>query len=51
MTFNKPGKSFIKENYNTWYTEEVTKQLNKDKDPADAEISLNLTQVKPLHAK
>ena len=51
ITLNKPAKSFIKENYNTQYTEEVIKQLNEDKDPADVEISLNLTKVKPLHAK
>ena len=35
ITFNKPGKSFIKEKYNIWYTEQVTKQLNQSKDPAD----------------
>ena len=34
-----------------WYTEQVTKQLNEGKDSADAEVSLNLSQVKPLHAK
>ena len=51
ITFNKPAKSFIKEKYNTWYTEQVTKQLNEGKDPADVEVSLNLSQVKPRHAK
>ena len=29
----------------------VTKQLNEGKDPADVEVSLNLSQVKPAHAK
>ena len=51
ITFNKPVKSFIRQKYNIWYTEQVTKQLNKYKDPADVEVSLNLSQVKPLHAK
>ena len=32
ITFNKPTKSFIKEKYNIWYTEQVTEQLNEDKD-------------------
>ena len=34
-----------------WYTEQVTKQLNEDEDSADVEVSLNLSQVKPQHAK
>ena len=50
-TFNKPAKSFIKDKYNIWYTEQVIKQLNEGKDSTDVEVSLNLSQVKPLHAK
>ena len=38
ITFNKPAKSFIKEKYNIWYTEQVTKQLNEGKDPADVKF-------------
>ena len=34
-----------------WHTEQVTKQLNEVKDTADVEVSLNLSQVKPLHAR
>ena len=34
-----------------WYTGEVTRQLNESKDPTDVEVSLNLSQVKQLHAK
>ena len=51
ITFNKPAKSFIKEKYNIWYNEQVTKQLNTGKDPADVEVSLSLSQVEPLHDK
>ena len=51
LTFNKPTKTFIKEKYNIRYTEQVTKQLNKGRDPADVEVQLNLSQVKPLHTK
>ena len=51
IAFNKPAKSFIKKKYNKWYTEQITKQLNQDKDPADVESSLNLSHVQPLHAK
>ena len=34
-----------------WYTEQVSKQLNEGKAPADVEVSLNLSEIKPLHAK
>ena len=51
ITFSKAAKSFIKEKYNIWYTEQVTIQHNKDEDPADVEVSLILSQVKPRHAK
>ena len=48
ITFNKPAKSFIKDK---WFTEQVTKLFNEGKDPADVQRSLNLSQVRPLHAK
>ena len=51
ITFSKAAKSFIKEKYNIWYTEQFTIQHNKDEDPADVEVSLILSQVKPRHAK
>ena len=44
-------KSFIKDNYNMWYTERVAKQLNEGKAPADVEVSSNLSEIKLLHAK
>ena len=52
ITVNKPAKSFIKDKYkyNIWYTEEVAKQLNEGKAPVK-EVSLNLLEIKPLHAK
>ena len=51
ITVNKPAKSFIKDKYNMWYIEQVAKQLNEGKAPADVEVSLNLSEIKPLHAK
>ena len=49
ITFNKPAKSFIKERYNIWYTEQVNEQLNEDKDQVDVEVLVNFSQVKPIH--
>ena len=34
-----------------WYTEQVAKQLNEVKAPADVDVSVNLSEIKPLHAK
>ena len=51
ITFNKPAKSFIKEKYNIWYTEQVTEQLNEDKDQQMLKFYINLSQVNPLHVK
>ena len=51
ITVNKPAKSVIKDKYNMCYTEQVAKQLNEGKVPADVDVSLNLSEIKPLHAK
>ena len=48
---NKPAKSFINDKYNMWYTEQVAKQLSEGKAPADVEVPLNLSEIKPLQAK
>ena len=34
-----------------WYTEQVAKQLSEGKAPADVEVPLNLSEIKPLQAK
>ena len=51
ITVDKPAKSFIKDKCNMWYTEEVAKQLNGGKAPADVKVSLNLSEIKPIHTK
>ena len=51
ITVNKPAKCFIKDKCNMWYTEQVAEQLNEAKAPPDAEVSLNLSEIKPLHVK
>ena len=34
-----------------WYTEQLAKQLNEGKAPADVKVSLNLSEIKSLHSK
>ena len=38
INVNKLAKSFIKDKYKMWYTEQVAKQINEGKSPADVEI-------------
>ena len=51
ITVNKPAKCFIKDQYNTWYAGKVAEQLEIGKAPADVNVSVNLSEIKPLHAK
>ena len=51
ITVNKPAKSFISNKYNEWFTEQVAKQLQKGIPPADIQVSLNLGELKVMHAR
>ena len=51
ITLNKPAKSFISNCYNEWFSHQVSQQLEKGIRPADIKVSLNLTELKVMHAK
>ena len=51
ITVNKPAKSFISNKYNEWFAEQVPKQLQKGIPPADMQVSLNLGELKVMHAR
>ena len=51
ITLNKPAKSFISNSYNEWFSQQVSQQLEKGIRPADVKVSLNLTELKIMHAK
>ena len=44
-----PAKCLIKDLYNKWYADQVADQLAKGEAPADVDVSVNLTVIKPLH--
>ena len=46
-----PCKCFISKNYNKWFAEQVVNQLNERKNPADVDLTLKLSEVKPPYAK
>ena len=51
VTVNKPAKSFISNLYNEWFAEQVTKQIRNGIPPADIQVSLNLGELKVMHAR
>ena len=51
LRVNKAAKAFISEKCNTWMTNEILKQIKRGIGPPDVKVSLNLSVIKPLHAK
>ena len=51
LSINKAAKAFISGKYNTWMTNEISKQIKRGIAPPDVKVSLNLSVIKPLHAK
>ena len=51
LSVNKAAKAFISEKCNTWMTNGISKQINRGIQPPDVKVSLNLSVIKPLHAK
>ena len=49
LSVNKAAKAFISEKYNTWMTNEISKQIKRGIAPPDVKVSLNLSVIKPLH--
>ena len=51
LSVNIAVKAFISEKYNTWMTNEISKQIKRGIATPDVKVSLNLSVIKPLHAK
>ena len=51
ISVNKSAKSFISDKYQEWYASEVTSQLGKGIDPYNVKVDVNLTTLKPIHAR
>ena len=50
ISVNKAAKGFTQNQYNNWFSNEVSFQLKKVIDPACIKITLKLSNLKPLHA-
>ena len=51
ITVNKMPRSFISKEYNERFSKQVSQQLEKVIQPADAKVSLGLIELKVMHAK
>ena len=51
LTINGVAKTFLKDTFGTWYAGEVSKQLENGKDIYSVDIKLQLSVLKPIHAR
>ena len=51
ISVNKPCKDFLRNEAQTWYSNEIVQQIKKGKLPHEVKVGTQLTVVKQLHAK
>ena len=51
LLVNKPLKDHLRSNFQAWYSEQVSKQLQDGKEPEDVKVDTQLSIMKPLGAK
>ena len=51
LSVNKPLKDHLRSKFQSWYSEQVTKQMNDGKQPEDIEVDMKLSVMKPLSAR
>ena len=51
LTINGVAKTFLKDKFGNWYASEVTKQLDGGADVYAVDVKLQLSVLKPVHAR
>ena len=51
LTVNGYTKSFMKRHFTEWYAKQISDGINAGKDPFYIDVPLQLSVLKPLHAK
>ena len=51
LLVNKPLKDHLRRSFQSWYSEQVSKQLEEGKEPEDVKVDTRLTIMKPFGAK
>ena len=51
LTVNKSSKDFLRQEAQSWYSQEIVKQMEAGKRPGEIKVDVRISVVKPLHAK
>ena len=51
LTVNKSSKDFLRQEAQSWYSQEIGKQMEAGKRPDEIKVDVCISVVKPLHAK
>ena len=51
INVNGVAKSFLKDQFQTWYTDEIQKQMDNGKDVYEVDVDTRLSRMKPVHAR
>ena len=50
INVNGVAKGFLKDQFQTWYTDEVQKQMDNGKGVYEIDVNTRLSRMKPIHA-
>ena len=51
INVNRVAKGFLKDQFQTWYTDETQKQMNNEKGVYEVDVDTRLSRMKPIHAR
>ena len=51
LTVNGHARRYLKNNFSTWYGDQISKQLDEGVNIDAVDVKLRLTTLKPLHAQ
>ena len=51
LTVNKSSKDFLRKEAESWYSQEIVKQMEAGKRSDEIKVDVRVSEVKPLHAK
>ena len=51
VNVNGVAKGFLKDKFQTWYTDEIQKQMHNGKGVYEADVDTSFSRMKPIHAR
>ena len=49
ITVNRVAQGFLKDKFQTWYTDEIQKQMDDEKGVYEVDVDTYLSRMKPIH--